>query len=189
MAQHNQSKKLTIRSAIKHKFAADKLIEVMDGLSSAIADARAKVDADANGSWDTDYGDLSVEVYDFDQKTIGQHKSSLRKILIDKLTHRRLGNAVSDALEEAQVTLNLVLAQMDADGGNLSADGVYDAYKISEVIDVDKEPLVEGQHQRSLRKVMISALSHKRFGNELSDQLESIESGINSLIEEIKAKN
>lgn len=191
MAQHKVSRRLTVRSALKHKYAADKLLEVMDGLTDNVAAARAKIAADSNGTWDTDYvATAGVEVVDFDDKTVGQHKSSLRKILIDKLCHKALGNEMTDILEEAQVSLNLVLAQMDADAGTLSGDATYEAFRISDVVDVDAERYgEEGQHKRSFKKVMISAMSHTKYGRELSDQMQAIQEEINAMIDDIQAAN
>ena len=191
MAQHLTPKRGTLRSALKHKFAADTLLDTMDGLTSSITTARAKIAADSNLTWDTDYvATAGVTVVDFDSETVGQHKASLRKILIDKLAHKALGNEMTDILEEAQVTLNLVLAQMDADGGTLSDDLTYEAFRITEVIDVDEERYGKpGQHKRSFKKTFISAISHTRFGREMSDQLQAIQTEINSMIDDIQAAN
>ena len=191
MAQHKSSRRRVFISALKHKNAANSLLDVIEGLTSTISEAAAKVAADSNGAWDQDYiTTLGIEATDFDAKTIGQHKASLRKILIDKLCHKYLGNEMSDVLEEAEVSLNAVLAKMDAGAGTLDpVDANWDALKV-DVSDVDAyRGYEEGQMRTSFKKVLISALSHTRFGRETADEIKAIQEGINSLIEDIKAKN
>lgn len=189
MAQHKQSRRAVLRSALKHKRAADTLLSVIEGMTTAIAAARAKIAADTNLTWDVDYvSTVGVTSVDFDEPTIGQHKASIRKILIDKMTSKRMGNDISDILEEAQVTLNLVLAQMDADAGTLSADGVYEAFRITDVLDIDAEE-ASGPRKTAFRKVMRSALCHKTFGDSLSEEIAAIQQDINAMITEIQAKN
>lgn len=191
MSQHKASRRRTVISALKHKNAANTMLDVIEGLTSAISTARAKIAADTNTTWDTDYvATAGVTAVDFDSNTVGQHKASLRKILIDKLCHKALGDEMTDILEEAQVTHNLILAQMDADSGTLSADGVYEAFRITDVIDVDSERYGKpGQHKRSFKKTLISALSHTRFGREIADEIAALQSEINSMIDDIQAAN
>lgn len=175
-------------SSLKHKRGANQFLDVLEELTDKIAVARAKIAADTNLSWDTDYvATAGVTAVDFDERSTGQHKSSLRKMLIDKLCHKRFGDETTDILEESQVTLNLILAQMDADAGTLSADGVYEAFRIADPLDVDAAGA--GQSKTTYRRNMRSALKHKAFGDSVSDELAAIQSGLNSMIDEIQAKN
>ena len=188
MAQHKASMRATLRSAMRHKKSADMMLDSLNALIANIAAARQKVAADTNGSWDTDYSaTLAVTPVDFDAPTMGQHKQPARKVIISCLAHKQLGDEIRDLIEESQVTLNLVLAQMDADAGNLAADSVYDAYAIANPLDADAPSI--GQHERSMRKTLISAICHKEYGSDLSDQMAAIEDDLNAMIEEIKAKN
>lgn len=189
MAQNKASRRRVLRSSLKHKGAADRLLDAIETMTENIAAARVKVAADTDTSWDTDYvSTLGVTELDLDSPQLGgPHRASLRKMLIDKLAHKALGNDLTDVVEESQVTLNLVLAQMDTDAGTLSDDTTYEAYRVIDPIDVDAPTY--GQHKASFRRTFISAISHKKYGNELSDEIEALESELNALITDIQAKN
>jgi hypothetical protein len=173
---------------MKHKNAANQLLDVMEELTSQIAGARAKMAADSNGSIDSDYSSShSVTEVDMDDKSIGQHEASLRKITIDKMAHKRLGNEIIDLLEDGQVSLNAILAKIDADGVTLDpVDANWDTFRMSPL---SADESGDGPSRSSLRRVMRSALKHKAFGDSMSDELSAIASDINSLIDEIQAKN
>jgi hypothetical protein len=188
MAQHKSSRRKVVISSWKHTNGANQFLDVLEELTANVAAARVKIAADTNTTWDTDYvASVGVSAIDMDAKSIGQHKSSLRKMTIDKMAHKRLANEVIDTLEEGQVTLNLVLAQMDADAGTLSIDSVYEAFKVADPIDADASG--DGPSRSSLRRVMRSAVKHREFGNSLSDEIEAVSADINAMIDEIKAKN
>ena len=190
MAQHKASDRRSLRSALRHKRAADTLLDAITQLDTNTAGAAAKVAADTNLSWDTDYEALwGVTETDWDATgSEAQHKAPIRKVLQNALAHRRLANEIADALEEAEVSLNGVLAQMDADAGTLSADPVYEAYRITDVIDADAEGS-EAQHKASFRRSLRSALSHKELADSIIDDLVARQEAINSLIDDIQAAN
>lgn len=190
MAQHKASDRRSLRSALRHKRAADSWLDDLAELKTNIAGARAKVAADSNGSWDNDYESLwGVDERDWDAEgSEAQHKAPLRKVLQNALSHKKLANEVADIMEEAQVSLNAVLAQMDADSPTLSGDPTYEAYRIADVIDADAEGS-EAQHKASFRRSMRSALSHRGLANRLLADMLSVQEEINALIDDIQAAN
>ena len=188
MAQHKASRRATLRSAMKHKFTADLLLDTMEELTSSIAAARAKIAADTNTTWDTDYAATAgVTAVDFDEKSIGQHKASARKVIVDKMAHKRLGNEITDILEESQVTLNLILAQMDADGGTLSNDATYEAFRIADPITTGS--VFQGPHKADFQKMMTVAVKHREFGKSIAEELAAVQSELNAMIDSIQAAN
>ena len=189
MAQHKRSNRDTLRSALKHKVAADTILDSIDELAIKIVLVESKIAADANGTWDTDYeASHAVTEVDMDAKSIGQHKRSIREVLKSSMSHKRLANEIADTIEEAQVSLNAVLVKMDAGAGTLDAvDANWDALAVVNLIDADAKSV--GQHKRSLRETIRSAVSHKQLGDFIIDTLALLENGVNGLIEDIKAKN
>ena len=188
MAQHNASRRAVLRSSLKHKFTADTLLDTIEELTANIATARAKIAADTNTTWDTDYvATAGVTLIEMDEPTVGQHKATMRKTIVDKMAHKRLGNEIADLLEEAQVTLNGILAQMDADAGTLSGDPTYEAFRIASPLDVDAAGT--GPHKASFKKTLIVAIKHKAFGTSLADEMAAIESELNAMIDDIQAAN
>jgi len=49
------------------------------------------------------------------------HKAPLRKVLIKALANKRVGNEMMDAVVELQVTLNALIALLEADKANITA--------------------------------------------------------------------
>jgi len=190
MAQHKASYTRSLRSALRHKRAADTLLGDLSKLQANIVDVAAKIAADTNVTWDTDYAaTLSVAETDWDLKGgEGQHRAPLRAVLKSSLSHKRLANEIVDAMEEAQVSLNAVLIQMDADGGTLSIDSTYEAYRIADVIDPDAVG-TDAQHKASLRQSLRSAISHEEMADYIIDGIATMQAGVNSIIDAIQAAN
>ena len=187
MGQHNSSNKRTLRSALKHKVAADTILDSMSELTDNVAAARVKIAADTTGTWDVDYvSTLAVVAVDMDVKSIGQHKRSMRQVLVSAMSHRKLANEIADTIEEAQVSMNALLAKMDGDAGTLADGAGYTALKISILIDADGVGS-EAQHKTSLRKSIRGAVSHKAVGDFIIDGLSAIEVAINAMADEIVA--
>ncbi len=189
-AQHKATQRKTLRSALKHKVAADTILDSMSSLTTNIAAARAKIAADTNLTWDTDYAaTLSVKAIDMDLPSIGQHKRTMRQVLISSMSHRRLANEIADTIEEAQISLNALLVKMDAGAGTLDpTDANWDALAIINLVNPDAVG-TQAQHKVSLRKSIRSAISHKALGDFIIDGLASIETEINAMIADIKLKN
>lgn len=190
MSQHKASYRRSLRSALKHKRAADTLLDSISQLATNVADAAVKVAADTDGSWDVNY-EVTLAVTETDWDVVGteaQHKAPLRRVMRSSLAHKRMANEIVDAIEEAEVSFNAVLAQMDADLGTLSDDATYEAYRITDVIDPDATG-TEAQHKASLRQSLRKALSHKELADSILADLVAMQAGVNSLIDDIQAKN
>ena len=114
-------------------------------------------------------------------------KRSLREILINSLAHKALANKVCDALEEASVSFNAVLAQMDADGGTLSDDATYEAYRITDLVGADE--ISGGQHKATDKQSMRSALSDKELADKIIADLKANQEAVNAMIDSIQAAN
>lgn len=188
MAQHKASRRAVLRSSMKHKYTADLMLDTMEELTTNIAAVRAKIAADTDGTWDTDYvATAGVVAVDFDSKSVGQHKQTARKVIIDKMAHRKLGDEMVDLLEESQVTLNLILAQMDADAGTLSDDATYEAYRIADPIKVDS--VFQGPHKANFEKMMVVSVKHREYGKSIAYDMQQIQAQLNIMIDDIQAKN
>lgn len=184
MAQHKASRRRVLRSSMKHKFSADLLLDTMEELTASIAVAEAKFGASDTSDYVTEAG---VTVVDFDAETVGQHKQSARKVIVDKMAHRRLGDEMTDLLEESQVTLNLILAQLDADAGTLSDDATYETFRVADPITVTS--VFQGPHKANFEKMMIVAVKHREFGASIAAEMAAIQEGLNRLIDAIQAAN
>lgn len=190
MSQHKSSNNRTLRSALKHKVAADTVLDSMSELTTNVAAARVKIAADTNTTWDVDYvSTLAVVAVDMDLASVGQHKRTMRQVLRSAMAHKKLADEIADTIEEAQVSMNAILAKMDAGAGTLDAvDANWNALKITILIDAEAEGS-EAQHKVSLRKSIRSAISHKALGDFIIDGLSAIEVAINTMVDEITAKN
>jgi len=190
MSQHKSSLKRTLRSALKHKKAADAILDSMVVLEASVISVKGKIAADTNGTWGTDYEtSSSVSEVDFDQKGSEQHKASLRKVIISSLAHKRLANEIVDAIEEAQVTFNAILVKMDAGAGTLDpVDANWDELLIGVKIDNDSKG-TDAQHKASLRESMRKAVSHKFLADFILDGIFVMQVSVESIITDIKAKN
>ena len=186
MAQHKSSRRKVVISGLKHKNAANQMLDILEELTENIAAARARLAGEAQGAVSVDYASVEgvVEV-DMDAKSIGQHKASLRKMLVDKMAHKRLGNEVADILEEGQLTLNLILARIDIDAGT-TVGGYVAAFAIADPADADAPG--SGPSKASFRSVMQKALKHKEFGNSLVEELVAVHVELNAWMAEIDAR-
>lgn len=188
MAQHKASDLKTLESALRNKKAAAAVLNELSGLSSAIATAQAKIDADADLTWDTDYvATAGTDLFDTDVVINAQYQRSLREVMINSLAHKALANKLCDALEEASVSMNAVLAQMDADGGTLSDDATYEAYRITDL--VGAEEISGGQHKATDKQSLRSALSHKELADKIIADLKANQEAVNAMIDSIQAAN
>lgn len=190
MAQHKATDRRSLRSALRHKRAADTWLDVVSEMATNVVGAAAKVAADTDGTWDTDY-EATWASSEIDWDATGedaQHKAAMRKVMINSLSHKKLANEIVDAIEEAQISFNAVLAQMDADAGTLSNDATYEAYRIADVLDADAEG-DDAQHKVSFKKSLRAALSHRSLADSLLADLVAMQEAVNSLIDDIQAKN
>jgi len=190
MAQHKASNSRTLRSAMRHKAAADSWLD--DGINAIQGEGAVlvKMNADANGTWDTDYvAEHGTPLYDTDNILLGQYKRTLREIMIGSLAHKNLANKICNTLEEISVSYNAVLAQMDADGGTLSNDATYEAFRIKNEDLLSGGQREGGQHQATTTRSLRSALSHRDLANKLIDDMAALQKQVNDMIDIVQAAN
>lgn len=130
-AQHKQSLRKTLRSALAHKRLADEIADAMEEQQVAFNALLVKLDAQAGTLADVDFVDsLGLEVIDADGEGIeAQHKAPLRKSLQKALSHRALANDIIDALIALQGGMNDSLAALDAG----TVNGGHAGFKVSEL--------------------------------------------------------
>lgn len=135
-AQHKASFRKSLQSALSHRRLANTILDSMSALQTNYNAMLAKLDAEAGTLDDTDYeSTLAVTATDYDAAgSSAQHKASLRRSLESALAHRRLANAIADAMEEMEASFNGALAQLDT--GTVS--GQMAAFKVT-AIDPDAE--------------------------------------------------
>jgi hypothetical protein len=192
MAQHKASNTKTLRSALRHKRAADMWLDgVINDIQQQGAAVLAKIAADTDLTWDTDYvATHGTGTLDADVGLTGQHKATFRQILRNSLAHKKLADTVCDILEETSVSFNAVLMQMDADAGTLSDDATYEAYRIAdEDLIGDGSGILGGQHKASSLRSLESALSHKALAAKLIADMAEVQDLVNAMIDAIQAKN
>lgn len=133
-AQHGQSLRKTLRSALAHRRLADEIADAMEEWQVAFNAWMAKLDAEAGTLASTDFvADLAVEVVDADGEGYdAQHKATLRKSLISALANRPLADTILTSIVEMQEAMNASLAALDAGDVN----GEHAGFKVA-VIDPD----------------------------------------------------
>lgn len=185
-AQHKATLRRSLRSALKHRRGADELLDGIKTTVDAWNAAMDKLDADAAGSLDTDYVSTTgiTTLFEADDVDLpAQHKATLRRVLISSLSHRRLGNELADALEELQVMHNALMTKLDAEAGTLASTD-FESTLAVEVTDAE-EQVGGAQHKASLRRSLISALSHRRLANQIMDAITGLQTAANGALAQI----
>lgn len=132
-AQNISSPKKILRSSMAHKYLADTYVAALQEIYANYAALLVKLDAEGGTLDDTDYASsLGVSAVDPDEASIGQNKASMRKTMRSALSHKKLGDAMANAIYDLQVSFNAVLANLDA----ATINGVTAAYKV-EALDPD----------------------------------------------------
>lgn len=186
MPQHKQTRRKTLRSALAHKAAADKFIDSLAGMQAKLNAALDKLDADSELALDTDYVAscalpaplLADAVYP------AQNKSSMRRIWRSKLKHKKLADALIEALAGLESNFNAMLAKLDAEAGTLDDTDYVSSLAVA-AISPDAASL--GQHKASLRKTMIDAMAHKKLGNEIVDAVAATQAAFNAVLAKLDA--
>ena len=112
--QHKQSARKTLRSALKHKRAADEIVDTLEETQLALNALLLKLDAQGGTLADTDFeATLGLTPLDLDAPTFGQHKQSLRKTVISGFARTNLANDVLEALLGLQNSLVASAKQLD----------------------------------------------------------------------------
>lgn len=180
MAQHKQSLRQSLRSALSHKRLADQLLDLIVDSQNALNATSTKLAADAAGTLDTDYSAGDIATFDFDEAgTLAQHKTSLRKSLRSALANKWLADEIIDSIEEIQLSMNVLHAKLDAEAGVLASTDFVSSLLI-EAIDADGEG--RGQYKASPRISLRSALSHARLADVLLEGIVGMQEAYNAML-------
>ncbi|NVM33948.1 MAG: hypothetical protein HWN81_00030 [Candidatus Lokiarchaeota archaeon] len=183
MSQHKATLRKSLRSALKHKNLADKIIDDIYAVQTKFNAAMDKIDADDSSALDIDYAStIAVSISEYDAAGVGQHKADMRKTLRSALSHKKLADEIVDSIEELQATLSALMVKLDADAGTLSGTNVA-TFGLSEM-GADSVGS-DAQHKASFRKSLRSALSHKRLADQIIDAIEGIQGAINSALAQL----
>ncbi len=176
MAQHQRTRRQSMRSAMAHRRLADELLDSINDTQSKFNDTMTKLDADSAGVLDTDYEATGAvtDIFEADDEgTEAQHKATLRKSMRSALSHKKLADEIADAIEEMQTSGDALLVKLDAEAGTLN-DTDYESSLAVTTIDSDGEGS-EAQHKQSLRKTLRSALSHKSLADDIMDAISGLQ--------------
>lgn len=135
-SQHKASLRDSLRSALAHRKLADEICDGIEEFQVAFNAMLVKLDAEAGTLNDTDYLSL-LRVSIMDQNAEGsgaQHKASLRDSLRSALANHSVADAIVNAIEELQASLNSELALLDTGVVNGSS-----SRKVQEIISPDAE--------------------------------------------------
>ena len=115
LAQHLATLRVSLRSALCHKWLADETIDAIEEFQVALNALHAKLDAEAGTLNDTDYlATLGLTPIDPDTEgTSAQHKASMRVSMKSALCHSRLADQILDSVASLQSTFNTALAVLD----------------------------------------------------------------------------
>jgi hypothetical protein len=184
MSQHKASLRRSIRSALKHKGVADKLIDSLADVQNKLNAAIDKLAADNPASLDTNYAATQGIAAPFkaDDKVAGQSKTSTRSKLRSTMKHKRAADAVADAMEQLQARHNAMLAKLDAEAGTLDDTNYASTLGVS-VMNPSAATL--GQNKASLRKIMRSAMSHQRLADQIVDGIIATQSALNAVLAQL----
>ena len=130
-AQHKQSLRASLRSALAHRRLADEISDALEEWQTAYNAWLVKLDAEAGTLASTDFvADIGVEVTDADAEGHdAQHKSSWRRSMEVALADKPAADAVMDAISGMQEAMNASLALLDAG----SVAGVHAVLKVTEI--------------------------------------------------------
>lgn len=186
-AQHRATRRQSLRSALAHKKAADRVLSVISSLQASWNATMDKLDADSAAALDTDYeaSALSTESLDADSPLGGQHKATLRQILRSALAHKKLADEIVETLEESATAYSLMLVKLDAQAGTLTDTDWVASAGVS-ALDPDA-PLSGAQHKASARVSLRSALAHKRLADEILEALSGLQDSINGSLAALDA--
>jgi len=130
-AQHKQSLRTSLRSALAHRRLADEIADALEEWQTAYNAWLVKLDAEAGTLASTDFvADIAVEVTDADAEGHdAQHKSSWRRSMEVALADKPAADAVMDAISGMQEAMNASCALLDA--GTVA--GAHAVLKVTEI--------------------------------------------------------
>lgn len=183
MAQHKQSLRKSLRSALSHKKLADDLLDSIVASQTRMQAIIEKLDANTSGTADTDFAASlpSTQTMDADAAgTLAQHKASLRKSLRSAIKHKALADDMLDSLEELEVAMDALVVKLDAEAGVID-DGDY-VDTLSLVVDLADSVVGPAQNKASRETILRSGLSHKRLADVILSSIGGMQSQMNAAL-------
>ena len=177
MAQHRRTLRQSLRSALANKKLADDLIDSIQQTQTRMTALFTAMDGGAGGDYATDVAGANLLDPDAEM-TEGQNKSSQRRSLRSALAHKALADDILDSLEELDLSINGVSAQLTTDAGVPTA-AAYAAFAVTEDEADSLVPEEDAQNKTSRRKILRSSLSHKRLADQLIDALQQMQQEMN----------
>lgn len=182
-AQHKASKRVSLRSALRHKKLADSLLDSLVTTQIAFNALMDKIDADNSATLDVDYVSTQVLDNNFAPDAAGtgaQHAATFRRTLVVALSHNALADEILDAMEEVETTHNTLLAKLDAEAGVLND---VDYASTLGIVATDSDGAgSNAQHKASFRASLKSALSHSSLANDILDTIIGLQDAMNSAL-------
>jgi hypothetical protein len=194
MAQHKQSYRKSLRSALAHRKLADEILDNLKLGQDTLNSVLDKLDLDDAATLDADYeATLAISsIFESDDEGLdAQHKQSLRKSLRSALAHRKLADEMMDALEELHVAINALLVKLDADSitnAGVLTDTNYAALLALDILDAEAS-LSDAQHKASVKKSLRSALAHKKLADALLSSIRAVQDAFNASLAQLDAGN
>ena len=188
MAQHQRTLRESLRSAMKHKKAADDLLDSIVAMQSRFNTIMTTASADnltnlAGVGYDTEAAKSNLLDPDADGE--GQHKQSIRRVTISTLAHKALANDLLDSVEEMDLALTATATKLFGDlGGAISAG--YDLLKVTED-NGDEAAEGSAQSKASRRTIMKSAVAHSRLADQIIDALTEMQTNMNLMLDDLEA--
>lgn len=184
-AQHRTSKRVSLRSALKHKKLADDLLDSLVSTQTSFNALMDKIDADNSATLDVDYVSTQTADNDFAPDAIGsdaQHKSTFRNTMRSAVSHKALADEIMDAMEELETTYNALLAKLDAEAGILND---VDYASTLGIVATDSDGVGSAQHKASFRVSLKSALSHSSLANDILDTITGAQTAMNAALAQL----
>ena len=116
-APYKASWRRALRSALKHKRAADEILDVIDELQVVYNALLLKLDSQTGTLTDTNFASLlTISPLTGETELVGANRASLQRILEVSIAHKNIANSFYLALLGLQEQINGTLAQLDIDG-------------------------------------------------------------------------
>jgi hypothetical protein len=185
-APHKATLRRSLQSALKHRSAANELLDGIVRAQMAMNAMMDKLDVDDTATLDEDYESTAAisDMFEADAPALpARHKATLRRTFTVALSHRSLANEVVDVMEEIQTAINATLVKLDAQGGELT-DNDFAAMLAVSVTDADSE-LLPAQHRASVRRSLTVAFSHRRLARVIVDAIIEMQQNLNAALAQI----
>jgi hypothetical protein len=188
-APHKSSLRRSLASAIKHRSAANELLDGIKRTQLALNAALDKLNADDPLALDVDYGDIAIEkLFKADEPALpARHRATLRRTFTVALSHRSLANELVDSMEEIQAAMNALLAKLDAEGGSLTDVDYADTLSVNLIL--ADSPVLPAQHKATVRRTLTVAMSHRKLASVIADSVLGLQEALNAALAQIDTGN